>query len=446
MIKRLLTTAGLSLVIFSGNVLADDDYVRTCESWGYKSNLRDCTIGLPLICPYSNNDASQQPKCLCLDNSCRGFSLLEEDLDELASDGRKVRDHIESLETCESGIGADKVTYYRIKKCKKESLYQIQNTKPTCDVGCPKDRYPYSEHPGDLAGVVESCMDESGTWFGYISCNEGWVKGGAAGHECIFNDCNVRAYPYSYDPNTVQQRGTTKYCKVGGNNYYQYSSCDDGFTPKGGVCQAKCTLQNCSVTSTSKGYNEWACSVANKLNCQVGDAAYLNGNYVGVIAYQPDGSDNTMIIGTEANNSITPFATMNFANFAASQLRHSDGDDGKLNTLGYYNLAKTDEEYSFPVIEAVHSYTSPLCSHNMCASGEWFVPSYAEFRKTYTDKYILYNVTSKSMFYNDAYIWTTTDYGGAEYQYTFRYAYGTREAHYRTNSTYFFPVLSYKQR
>ena len=441
--KRLLSTVGLSLVVLSGNVLADD-YASTCESWGYKTNLKDCTVGLPLICPYSNNNASQQPKCLCIDKSCRGFSLLESDLDEIASDGRKVRDHIESLETCESGIGADKVTYYRIKKCKEGSLYQIQNTKPTCDVGCPTEKYPYSEHPGDLAGVVESCIDERGTWFGYVSCNEGWVKGGTAGHECIFNDCNVRNYPYSYDPNTIQQRGTTAYCKVGGNNYYQYTSCDSGFTPKGSVCQASCQLQNCSVKDTSKGYNEWACSVANKLNCQVGDAVYLSGNYVGVIGYQADGSGETMILATAPNNSITPFASLPFSNMLANDRSYSLTGTGHANTLQVLKIKAENEGFEYPAVEACHNYTSPLCNHNMCASGEWYLSTHSEISKTYASRNILYNVTSQGVF-TGSYMQSSYD-NSSVYHTCFSYANGQSWSMGRTSNYTTVPILSYTQR
>ena len=442
--KMLMTTAGLSLLIFSVPVVADDSYTATCEELGYKTNLSDCTVGLPLLCPISGNAAENKLKCLCMTESCRGYSLTETDLDETASDGRVVREHIEELESCDSGVDADKVTYYRIKKCKDGSLYQVQNDKPTCDVGCPRSRYPYSEHPGDLAGKVEKCIDEKGVWFGYLSCNTGWVASGEAGHECAFNDCELKNYPYTHNPNEIQQRGKTTNCKVGGNNYYQYTACDSGYTLKGSVCQAKCQLQNCVINSSAKGYNEWSCAVKDKMSCQVGDAAYFGDSYLGVIAYQPDGEGETLIIATEKNNGVTPFGTLAYGNEYTEQIGHSLSQIGKKDTLMYINEMKSNSDLDYPVMNACYEYSSPRCSHNVCSASEWFLPGSSELKQTYPFKYILYNVTSQNVF-REGRVWNNCVDMYNNYAYIFDY--GTGQANYQSKRSklIYFPMMSYTQ-
>lgn len=443
--KMLLTTVGLSLLVFSVPAWADDSYTATCESLGYKTDLSACTVGLPLLCPVSGNTEGNKLKCLCMTESCRGYSLAEDDLDALASDGRKVREHIKTLETCDSGVGADKVTYYRIKECKDGSLYQIQNNKPTCDVGCPSELYPYSEHPGDLAGQVESCTDEKGVWFGYISCNDGWVASGVAGHECQFNDCSIKNYPYTRNPNEVQQRGTIQYCKVGGNNYYQYTACDSGYILKGSVCQAKCQLQNCTVSSSSKGYNEWSCAVANKLSCQAGDAAYINNAYLGIIGYQPDGNGETLIIATEKNNGVTPFAEIQFSNIHGAGYYYDSIYSGKAQTQKLLNYKAAHSEVEFQAANACYQYTSLLCNGGFCAAGEWYLPSFGELTNTFSNRYILYNATGQTNPFIGGYAMTSNKSSGA-WSTLYSYHSGTNVAADPQNAYRVFPVISYTQR
>lgn len=443
--KILLATVSLSLLAFSAPVRADDSYTATCESLGYKTDLSACTVGLPLLCPISGNEGSNSLKCLCITDSCRGYSLLAEDLDATASDGRKVREHIKTLETCDSGAGADKVTYYRIKECQDGSLYQIRNTKPICDVGCPSELYPYSEHPGDLAGVVESCVDEKGTWFGYMSCNDGWVASGVAGHECKFNDCNIKNYPYTHNPNEIQQRGKTISCKVGGNNYYQYTECDSGYTLKGSVCQAKCQLQNCTISNTSNGYNEWSCGVANKQSCQVGDAAYLNNAYLGVIGYQPDGSGETFIIATEKNNGVTPFANAQFSNIHGSTFGYGRVYSGKAQTLTLLNYQAAHSDAVFPAANACHQYSSPLCSSSFCAAGEWYLPSFDELNNTFFNRYLLFNATGQNYPFAGGYATTSTKADSVWHR-IFNYYESGWISTDPQNAYQTFPILSYTQR
>ena len=445
--KMLLTTVSLSLLVFSVPAWADDSYTATCESLGYKTDLSACTVGLPLLCPVSGNTEGNKLKCLCMTESCRGYSLAEDDLDALASDGRKVREHIKTLETCDSGVGADKVTYYRIKECKDGSLYQIQNNKPTCDVGCPSELYPYSEHPGDLAGQVESCTDEKGVWFGYMSCNDGWVASGEAGHECALNDCSIENYPYTRNPNEIQQRGKTASCKVGGNNYYQYTECNSGYTLKGSVCQAKCQLQNCTVSSSSKGYNEWSCGVANKLSCQAGDAAYINNAYLGIIGYQPDGNGETLIIATEKNNGVTPFSNLVYANIAGQNYGSSNSSaNGKLLTKNHIEYQKSNPKVDFPVINACYKYSSPDCNNNFCKAGEWYVASISEFHNTFGQRNILFNVSSNRIF-KDSSVYSSNKYDGwGPYQWAFAYSFDGKDAINSITEGVYFPVISYTQR
>ena len=399
--KMLMTTVGLSLLVFSASVAADDSYTATCEELGYKTDLADCTVGLPLLCPISGNETQNKLKCLCMTESCRGYSLTEKNLDEKASDGRMVREHIKELETCDSGVGADKVTYYRIKECQEGSLYQIRNGKPFCDIGCPRKLFPYDKHPGDSPGKVISCKDEKGTYYGFEYCNQGWIASGEAGHECVFNNCEPWDYPFDKNPNEEQRRGAVAICKTGSNIYYKYNECDGDFELKTGFCQAQCQLKDCESNNSLGGYKNWSCAVKNKLNCKVGDAAYIGNAYLGVIGYQPEGNEETIIIATEKYGDIEPFGKEQLFNEKAAPSYFDDNggqESGKRLTWYLLRYQQQTAEAKFPVIEACYKYSCPMCSGGFGGSHEWYLGSFADLKKTFENRFILYQVTFQDLF------------------------------------------------
>ena len=156
--KYLLLSLVSVLSLSASRVYARDEAPTTsCETLGYNTPYDDCVRenGMPLVCPFYSLDKKM---VLCMRESCRGYSLTNADLDALASDGKKVRDHIASTEECVVGFGEDAKTYYRVKECRSGSLYQ----NGICDVGCLQARYPYDKHPGDLPGEVEMCIDTVG--------------------------------------------------------------------------------------------------------------------------------------------------------------------------------------------------------------------------------------------------------------------------------------------
>ena len=123
--KYLLLSLVSVLSLSASDVCARDETPTTsCETLGYTTPYDDCVRenGMPLVCPFYSLDKKM---VLCMRESCRGYSLTDADLDALASDGKKVRDHIASTEECVVGFGEDAKTYYRVKECKSGSLYLV---------------------------------------------------------------------------------------------------------------------------------------------------------------------------------------------------------------------------------------------------------------------------------------------------------------------------------
>ena len=363
-----------NLVLPSSNI--------SCQELGYNTVTDDCIQqgGVPLLCPFNNKDNNL---CLCMNKSCRGYYLTDADLDVLASDGKKVRDHVASLNECKIGFGNDAVVLYQINECKEGSLYQ----NDICDVGCDTvGRYPYNYHPGNLAGKVVSCIDERGEWFGYTECKDGWYGGWndttyRTGY-CKLNDCNIHNYPYTTNPNIKENRGTLQTCKIGGNTYYRYSACDDNFQLRGNICVKFCKIKNCSNIETEVKqngytwvYNDWKCSFEQS-NCKVGDIAITESGEVGVIA--DISADRTILIWPEVDIEQWHFAAGDAISTNIPELTDGDYNTwGKIQTKGIMSF-KTRSGYRYPAAEKVQSYMPDGCDHEVCQSGEWYLPNYAE--------------------------------------------------------------------
>ena len=401
-------------------VAAQQTFSNDCRDLGYKTPYDECinSGGYPLFCPYYN---ANNPLTLCLNKSCRGYALTEDDLNALVSDDKKMRDHIEVLETCETGIiGGDKITYYRIGKCKDTSRYQ----NGICDVGCLAARYPYDRHQGDQAGDMRDCIDATGIHYGYETCNAGWEGGWRDKRtgKCEFNSCSLRDFPYMKDPNISYNRGATLTCRVGGNKYYRYTQVDNAgnpltenvcgvdnqYTLSNAVCYKQCEFKNCTSTvkhETLSGidfqYNDWSCQLQTS-DCRVGDEAIVNGINVGIITHLPDEDTNRVNI-----MALTSFNKIHTNHTYASTItilpalwdkRQIEDKNGKYNTAAIlaYKAEKNktaNPPYEFPIFEAINDYTPEGCS-GVCGKGEWYFYASGELMQMYNNRYVLYNKTS----------------------------------------------------
>ena len=459
-------SALLSLMPQAPSQAATSGDTPTCAEMGYTSNSLDCinSGGTPLMCPYSGESAHD---CICVTKSCRGYPLYKEDdgsYTYLTEDGGKVKaqpvtgtieDNTENLDSCTTGYGNDAKTYYRVSKCKEGFLYQNN----ICDEGCDTaNKYPFDTHPGNLAGTVEICKDASGNHYGYTSCNDGWLFSNG---KCNLNTCDIKEYPYMSDPNFEEDRGETKTCKIGGNAYYRYTSCKDGFELKKGVCVGTCEITNCSSTDksvtgngTTRNYKDWSCTLNNS-KCRIGDTAVLNDVKVGTVFHLPDGTNDKTLVMSLTTTSSMMWAkgiaqttdVSGLSNFTSTATAITDMD-GKKNTN--LVLAFRDSKgwtkggaNSYPAAEYCMEQSISSCtSGTMCAIGEWYLPSEGELGYMYDNRYLLYNVTGSTTFYSN-YFWSSTEYN-ADGAWGVYFSSGVRDAGYKGYSwVYVRPVLAF---
>ena len=455
--------AGLALSSPAWAALVPEDKAD-CESLGYTVDFDECLAqkAMPLLCPfYSVNNK----KVACIINSCRGYPLKESDFSQMMSDGQPLSAHIDGTFVPEqtesaaalgcragwekSGGTLKEVWYYKIKKCKDSSRFQ--NDK--CDVGCDKvNKYPYSSHPGDLAGEVDNCVDKDGTWFGYKSCNDGWYLSNG---RCELSECEIVNYPYISDPNQDEVRGTTTTCRIGGSVYYRFESCNSGFTLAGGVCAKTCNvnISGCrkntkTITFEANGknyqqqYYDWKCDFSTPL-CKVGDYAAINDKIVGIIFHLPESeNDKTMIV---ANTSWTGavFAQGEAASFDTPIAWN--GEDGKNNINIIKVVQQAYPSYSYPAFEHCYNYAPSngscgIGQDNFCTIGEWFLPNLTEIKQIYVNRYILYNVTNSWLYLSGS---KGTSYEGSAISWYLYDWLGGGWGHPKNQGLYIIPITSF---
>ena len=431
MILSLLSVLSLSPLDVYG---AEDTVKYSCAELGYTTPYEECIAvegAVPLLCPFyslsdNHGNTVDNKMTLCMIRSCRGYHLTDADLNAQASDKRTIRDHVKELDSCTVGGGNDKFTYYKIVECKEGSLYQ----NDICDVGCLSARYPYDLHPGDAAGDVVECVDSVGHWFGYADCNDGWNGGwkdtsstANPTGKCEFASCDLKDYPYMRDPNISLvgenvNRGATSFCSIGANRYYRYTSVDkDGnpltdnvcgrgehsaYTLSLGVCKKQCHFSNCVKVvkeETRHGYtfsyNEFTCTQDTK-DCRVGDVAIYDGVEMGYIVHLPnDSSDRLLIVNSQLVNS--QWSSGDYYNTNTPIQDGIDGGDyGKCNgklLLKYKEVENAKEgyvKYIYPVFEGMNIFAPSGCENiPVCTQGEWYVPTYSEVSKFYSDRYVI---------------------------------------------------------
>ncbi len=459
--KSYLIINVLSLSLISLAQAAELSIKEQCLALGYNTEISECEKAgsAALLCPLNDRTTKM---AVCITDSCRGYPLYKKNgkyyyLDQSGNEVEAVpskgqlTDHMEGgFETCVAGYGDNAVTYYRVPKCKGEALYNNY----FCDVGCDTvNKYPYTYHPGNTAGTVQKCVTADQTYYGYSSCNKGWVGGWLSSSgvgKCGLDDCNMLTYPYSVEPNTRyynENRGKTETCKIGGAIYYKYRECNNtsDFVLKGSVCARKCEITNCTNTPFTHTYlngdtaeiNDWHCSISNK--CAIGDIATLNAKEIGIIASIKN--DQVLLIPINNTSSYTTWSDSNGCTAYITQLKDWDPTTpGKIQTTGVL-LYKASSGYSFPAVEKCFNYSNVNCTHEMCKQGEWFLPSWSEIITLNANKYILSNSCGdRDLYRRDC--WTSSiQYNQASYTYNIDRNAGPNPL--RSNSYAIIPMLAF---
>ncbi len=448
--RKIVYIIGLSGVLMSSVVEAklNKDDKKSCEEMGYTVDYTLCAMQnrtIPLLCPYSESEGKL--KAMCYISSCRGYFLKEEDFSQLASDGRPMSAHIKGdiqfkkvngggISGCKAGYTQgsngqlEEVWYYRINQCAEGSSFQ----NGRCDTGCDRtNKYPYDIHPGNLAGTVEGCFDEKGDCFGYTSCNEGWTfdKG-----RCELNKCSVQNYPYFSNPNTDEDRGLTKTCKIGGNAYHRYTNTDsngepltegdcahNGYILSSAACIKQCVFSDCTsedkvVTYTKDSttytttYHEWSCKI-NTQHCRIGDYMTINGQNIGVIFHLPDSTLDKVLVA--ATTSVSKTWGANEATYLDTPLPNGQRPtdyNGKYNSYVIKNFSKSNDNYNYPALDYAISYAPSNCNDAICNEGEWYLPSIGELNFLHDNRYLMYNIMpNSSRYYSSFSFWSSNENG-----------------------------------
>lgn len=390
----------------------------SCADLGYDTDYVLCamqSMSVPLLCPMSG--ASGNLKAMCFVSACRGYPLTEEDLQGKAADGSSLLSHIKGevrfnvvdgggISGCKAGYeqdgdGLKEIWRYRINQCAEGSAFQNN----LCDVGCDRTaKYPYNDHPGNLAGTVQNCIDDKGECFGYVSCRDGWTLSNG---RCELNSCSISEYPFLRHPDKLVEgsRGTVVSCNIGANPYYKYISCNKGYTLKGAMCVGNCEIDagSCHYTTEPNGVKRWSCNLKNASTCAVGDDAVVGGKTLGIIIHLPDDTVNkTLIMATEDTSVWQKYSYYSWATGICTTSLSIEGSDsytnynGKVDT-GYvkaYADEVTASVCTFPAARACYNYKPSTCVYDFCDVGEWYLPEgYELYDFIYKNQYLLASVS-----------------------------------------------------
>ena len=171
-------------------------------------------------------------------------------------------------------------------------LRSLDSGKTCTEKPCDRQMFPYTEGavPSYAAGTVVSCTDQSGTYYGYSSCNEGWDQNQGT---CNAHSCDNSVYPLSSQPDT--KAGSVISCKSEYTTKYGYENCYPGWTKVGTTCRANdcssytstsSSIQGCSnvaecQSSTTTTYKCTACSAGWTLTgvtCKKNDCSSYTSN------------------------------------------------------------------------------------------------------------------------------------------------------------------------
>ena len=180
--------------------------------------------------------------------------------------------------------------------------------KGKCVSMCDRTVYPLAPMPETKKGSLDSCTDVKGTYWRFVSCNEGWelnsgdcvipdgieeyplseisiIVGtgeskkfgddlrwkytycnegwdGPLNGECSIHDCSSSTYPYTTDPGN--DAGTKTTCKTGTAYRYGYSNCNTGWDKSGSYCNVHiCTGYPLTSATTTGCASAEACKSGN---------------------------------------------------------------------------------------------------------------------------------------------------------------------------------------
>ncbi|MBR1604498.1 MAG: hypothetical protein IJ660_00130, partial [Alphaproteobacteria bacterium] len=131
-------------------------------------------------------------------------------------------------------VGDNSITFKAPKARSCSAGYENYNGK--CVKKCDRATYPLTSQPSTVKGTFSSCTGVT-TYYGYTSCNTGWVL---KDHKCVESACS--GYPYDEQPSSSQ--GTVISCKAGEKTYYKYTFCNNGWNLSSGTC----VPQSCSAS------------------------------------------------------------------------------------------------------------------------------------------------------------------------------------------------------
>ena len=210
----------------------------------------------------------------CIENTCDGY-VPQADLSHCQTAGGNI---------CYRGSTA-------VYKCSTCDAGWVLNASGICvEKSCSSDDYPYPSNPGEDAGKVKSCQSGERTWYGYESCNSGWVKSGSY---CNKATCDTTAYPYTTQGQAAGCK-TTQECKAGSDSYYGCgtSGCKSGYIADGNQCVACSWDDNALASCPEHGVcTPQTCGGITKYKMTGCDSGYNRSGNTCVLACSLDGYD-----------------------------------------------------------------------------------------------------------------------------------------------------------
>ena len=167
-------------------------------------------------------------------------------------------------------VGDTRSTGFGATKKIMSITFQCQNGqewyKGKCVSKCDRSVYLYEQSDTEKTyepkrGATQTCSDVWGTYFAYISCDEGWEL---KNKYCEISSC--ANYNFNESPSTVQ--GTVGKCKRGDDWVYKYTACNEGWDYDG-VYQ--CNIHNCP-TNTYPYTSGPSADAGTIINCKTGTA------------------------------------------------------------------------------------------------------------------------------------------------------------------------------
>ena len=322
-----------------------------------------------------------------------GWSLSNHDCIENTCDGYVPQANLSHCQTAGGNICYRGST--AVYKCSTCDAGWVLNASGICvEKSCSSDDYPYPSNPGEDAGKVKSCQSGERTWYGYESCNSGWVKSGSY---CNKVKCDTTAYPYTTQGQAAGCKSIQE-CKSGSDSYYGCGSsgCKSGYIADGKQCMlcswddnaldacpehGVCTSKTCGGT-TKYTLNSCEGGESTQLTCNVGDIYYSDDtcNSVRVNSKTPigvvfDAVNNLVVSLNETTATWGGYGTdvPQLENFGSGDIGRDVNGKSNTNILLAYGEENNIE------------FSAAQYCHDMSTGGKtWYLPAVGEMQPMYT--------------------------------------------------------------